>query len=130
MANAPGRLGGKALTAELRKLAVSLHTTDSEGNPISKEQALSDLIWKMALGWEEITKDENGNLIRKIHPAVAWAMQFLFERIEGKAPQSTTENEGSMKAATKVRQLAKDRINAMTVKTAIGGPPKRVKKLV
>lgn len=118
-----GRYGGKALTGELRKLAGELHTTDSQGNEITKEQALADLIWKQALGWEEVTRDDSGSLTKKVHPPVAWAQQFLWERMEGKAPVAVAENEGGMKASQKVRELSKQRVNALASAVAIGKPP-------
>lgn len=118
-----GRFGGKALTGELRKLAQEVHTSAPDGTPITKEQALADLIWKQALGWEEVLRDENGSLTKKVHTPVAWAQQFLWERMEGKAPVAIAENEGGMKAADKVRSLAKDRVNALAAKAAIGKPP-------
>jgi hypothetical protein len=124
-----GKIGGKALTGELRKLASEVHTSDAHGNAITKEQALSDLIWKQALGWEEVTRDEMGNLVKVLHKPVAWAQQYLFERLEGKAPIAMPDNDGGMKAADKVRQLAKDRINARAVASAgIGKPPKHKPK--
>lgn len=122
MANAPGKFGLKALTSELRKLMAEVHTTTADGTPITKAEALADIVAKMALGWEEVTRDEMGNLIKKIHPPVAWAIQYVFERMEGKSAIATPENESGMKASDKVRELARDRVNALSKVTA--GPPK------
>jgi hypothetical protein len=118
-----GRLSSKALTGELRRLAVEVIPSNDpsvlEGQ--TREQLLADLIWKQALGWTEITRDDEGTLLKKVHPPVAWAQQYLFERIEGKAPVATADVDGGMKAADKVRELARDRINALTAVKA--GPP-------
>ena len=125
---APGKLGIKSLTAELRKLAVEAHTVKDDGTPVTREAALADMIWKLALGWTETTRDENGNLKTVVHPPVAWAMQYCFERLEGKAPISATENEGGVRAADRVRQLAKDRLNQIAATLVVGKPPKHVPK--
>lgn len=117
---AAGRLGTKALTAELRKLAVEAITILDNGDPVTREQALASLIWKQALGWTEETRDDNGTLKKTVHPPVAWAQQYLFERMEGKAPVAMTEHGEGMKAADKVRALSRDRLNKLAV--SIAGP--------
>jgi hypothetical protein len=121
-----GRYGTRALTSELKKLASEVHTITNDGTPVTREQALADMIWKLALGWTEVQRDEEGNAKKVIHPPVAWAMQYLFERIEGKAPQAITEDGGGIKAADRVRELAKDRINGLARVAA--GPPSIKKK--
>lgn len=125
MAKAPGILGGKALTAELRKLAVEAIDVSPDGTPVTREQILSLLIWNQALGWTETwwETDSSGNRIKREvkHKPVPWAQQYLFERMEGKAAQAMPEENGGVKAADKVRQLAKDRINSLARITA--GPP-------
>lgn len=121
----PGRLSGRMLTNHLRTLAGEAHTVTNSGDPLTREQVLADLIWKQALGWTEEFRDDNGTLIKKVHPPVAWAQQYLFERIEGRAPVSIPENEGGLKAADKVSDLAKQRVN-QRAKAAAGvsaGPP-------
>jgi len=126
MASPLGRLGTRALTNELRKLAAEVHTITNDGTPVTREQALADMIWKLALGWTETVLDEEGNRKKVTHPPVAWAMQYLFERIEGKAPQAIVEDAGGIKAADRVRELAKDRINSLARVAA--GPPSIKKK--
>jgi hypothetical protein len=125
----PGRLSNKALTAELRKLAVIINVEhfDDDGSPLTNEQALARLIWKMALGYTETVIDDNGTRQKVTHKPVAWAMQYLFERIEGKAQVAQPENESGMKAADKVRDLAKQRINALAAGVT-SGPPKHKPK--
>lgn len=119
----PGRLGGKKLTEELRKLAAEAYTITDDGTPLSREQALSALIWKQALGWTEEVRDENGDRREVIHPPVAWCQQFLFERMEGKAVAAQPEDAGGIRAADKVRDLAKQRVNALAAAAKKSGPP-------
>lgn len=120
------RFGARALTNELKKLAGEVVSVTDDGTPITREQQLADMIWKQALGWEETTRDALGNLQKIRHPPVAWAQQYLFERMEGKAPQAQTEDAGGIKAADKVRELAKQRINGLAA--VASGPPKLPKR--
>lgn len=104
-------LKGRALTLELRKLANEAHTMTDDGTPVTREQVLAQMIWRQALGWEELTRDENGNAVKKTHLPVAWCQQFLFERMEGKVPIATADLVTGPRAADRVRTLAKDRLN-------------------
>jgi len=122
MAKAPGILGGKALTDELRKLAMQVHTVLDDGTPVTRAQTLAELIWKLALGWVETTRDDDGNRKEIAHPPVAWAMQYVFERTEGKAAIAQSESVDRISATDKVRDLAKARINKLAAVTV--GPPK------
>lgn len=122
----PGKLGTRALTGELKKLAAEAHTITDDGTPITREQALAEMIWRQALGWIEVIRDDEGNRKEIPHPPVAWCQQFLFERMEGKAPIATVDETGGIKAADKVRQLSKDRINKLAAATS--GPPKHKPK--
>lgn len=110
------------MTGELKKLAQQAITVTDDGTPLTREQVLANLIWQQALGWTEVVRDEEGNRKEIKHPPVAWCQQFLFERMEGKAPIAVPEDHGGIKAAEKVRELSKDRINKLAKIAA--GPPK------
>lgn len=116
------KLGSKALSAELAKLAQEAAGSAPDGTPITNEQKLAKLIWQQALGWVELVKDDDGKLKQKIHPPVSWCQQFLYERLEGKAPIAAPDNSSGLKASEKVSKLAKDRVNQLAVSAA--GPPK------
>jgi hypothetical protein len=126
MPAAAGRFSSRALTGELRRMANEAVTITDDGTPVTREQLLSQLIWKQALGWDEETCDDDGNRKLIKHPPVAWCQQFLFERIEGKAQVAVTDNESGIKAADKVRELSKDRINKLAAVKM--GPPSRKPK--
>lgn len=128
MAKAPGGLGGKALTSELRKLAGEVHTITNDGTPVTREQVLAQMIWRQALGWEEITTDENGNRKKIMHPPVAWCQQFLFERTEGKAPLAVADETVRISAAEKVRDLSKQRLNKLAAVSAMPAMPAKKEK--
>lgn len=125
MAKAPGILGSRALTTELRKLGAEVVTVSDDGTQLTREEVLADLIWKQALGWTEkiVERDKDGNRSERElrHNPVAWAQQYLFERMEGKAPQALVEEGTGIKASEKVRDLARQRIN--TLSKIASGPP-------
>lgn len=114
----------RALTGHLRTLAGEVHTVTDDGTPVTREQALAELIWKQALGWTETTRDDSGNAKNVKHPPVAWAQQYLYERIDGKAMVMQPDGETGLKAADKVRELARDRVNALAAAVVPSGPPK------
>lgn len=117
------KLGGKRLTDELRKLAVEAITIDDAGNPRTREQVLSEMIWRQALGWEEKVRNDDGVLKTVKHPPVAWCQQFLWERMEGKATPAQAESGDGIRALDKVRELARDRLNGLVKKPVASGPP-------
>lgn len=122
---AAGKFGGKLLTSELRKLGTEAHDMEPDGTPLTRAECLARLIWRRALGWEERTRDAEGNLKVKQHPPESWAMQFIWERTEGKAPNAISEDTGGRTAAQTVRELTKDRLNRLSAKlVAPAGPPK------
>lgn len=130
----PKKYNSKQLTEHLRQLAAEAHDWSEDGI-ITHGEALAKLLWKRALGWTEKTVDEEGNEKEVYHKPEAWAMQFVYERMEGKTPQSTPDDEGrKRRAKDDVRDLAKSRLNSLA-KSAAGsedglkkkGPPKRKK---
>jgi hypothetical protein len=121
------KLGTRALTQELRKLAQQAIDVDAEsGDPITRETRLATLIWNQALGWVEKKRDDEGNLKEIVHPPVAWAQQYVFERLEGKIAQAAPDEHGSIKAVDRVRELNRDRVNLLA-KIAVGPPKAKVR---
>lgn len=112
---------GRAFTDELRRLGEEIVDTDGDGNPITRRQKLGLMVWQQALGWDEKTRDENGDLKLIKHPPVAWCQQLLYDRVDGRAAVAAPSNESGLKASEKVRTLAKDRLNAMAAGKTI--PP-------
>jgi hypothetical protein len=118
------KFNARALTGHLRTLASEVHTVLDDGTPVTREQRLAALIWDQALGYTEVTRDEEGNRKEVIHKPVAWAQQYLYERIDGKAMVMQPDGETGLKAADKVRDLAKQRVNALAAAVVPSGPPK------
>lgn len=117
------KVNPRALTKHLQMLGQEMHTVDNEGNPITREEALARLLWNMALGYTEQVRDDEGNWKTVVHKPVAWAMQAVWDRREGKVPTAIGEDETRVKASDRVRELAKARLNAMAVTAA--GPDKK-----
>lgn len=125
MAN--GRFSSRALTSELRRLADESVSVTDDGTPLTRAQILAKMIWDMALGGERNVRNADGNMTRQFVPPVAWAQQYVFERIEGKSQVAQADNESGVRAADRVAELAKDRLNKMA--TSVAGPPKHKPKV-
>src|SRR6266516_4622347 len=125
--NAPGIFSKRAVNKHLHEVGARVHEElNDSGDSQTKDEALAELLWKMALGYTEEVRDDDGTLRKVVHGPVAWAMQYIVERKEGKAVQAISEEDGRIKAADKVRELARDRMNKLAVSKAgvSKGPPK------
>jgi hypothetical protein len=100
----------RQLTKHLRELAMEVETIHPDtGALINRAEALADLLWKKALGFTEV--DSRTGETTKYKPE-AWAIQMIWERLEGKAPPAIVDEQGGMTAAEKVSELARLRISA------------------
>jgi len=108
------KFAGPELTKELKKLAQEVIDVDEGGVALTRTEKLARMIWRQALGWVEKKRDDHGNLVEINHPPVAWCQQFLFDRVEGKsAPVKESDQVEQVKAADKVRDLARERLNKL-----------------
>lgn len=103
----------KALSDELKRLAVQVVDVTDDGSPETRAQKLARAVWDRALGFKEMVEDKGGSR-EVVHPPETWAMQYVFERLEGKVPLSTPEESSRVKAADHVAELARQRINSLT----------------
>lgn len=107
-------LSKKVLSEHLRALATEVTAWDAtEQEGISRAELLAKALWQRALGWTETVIDDAGEETTVVHPPQTWAMQFVFERLEGRAPQSEPEKEHRVTAAERVRELAKKKLNSL-----------------
>lgn len=122
---------GKELTKHLRLLAMEAESVSDEGETITKAEALARLLWKKALGFAEMVMKE-GSPKEVKNPPEAWAIQLIYERLEGKVANTAPEEAGKITAAEKVSELARSRINNVLVGAAIPAvkplPPKLPRK--
>jgi len=98
----------RQLTQHLRELAVESETMTDAGVIITKSEALAQLLWKKALGWKETNK-ETGEVIT--YKPEAWAIQMIYERMEGKAPIALIDEKQQLTAAEKISDLARTKLN-------------------
>ena len=97
---------GAILSKYLRALALDIESMSDDGDPITKAQKLADLVWKYALG---VTDEKDPT--KKAAPAV-WAIELLWNRIEGKIPIALPD-EGGRSLTDKVSDLGKAKANAL-----------------
>lgn len=107
------RYNNKELTNHLRELAAEVHDWIGEDGSITKGEALSALIWRAALGWEEKRISDEGDEEVIIHKYERWAVELLIDRMEGKTAMSTIEDSRRITVAEQVGELAKKRLNRL-----------------
>jgi hypothetical protein len=131
----PKRYNTKDLTNHLRQLAAEAHDWSEDDGVITRGEALARLLWRKALGYTETKINDEGAEVEVVHEPAAWAMQMVYERMEGKTPQAITEDEARITAAERVRELAASRLNSLAKKATAEnpvplkakGPPRRKK---
>lgn len=104
----------RQLTKHLRELAAEAYTFGDDDSLITRGEALADLLWKKALGYTEIQKKDDGSKVEIYHKPESWAMQLIWDRMEGKAPIAIPDEKGRQTVATKVDELERSRINSMS----------------
>lgn len=113
MAKKRAKYSSRQLTDHLRELAAEAETIvasgEDEGRVVTKGEALARLLWRKALGYSE-TDPKTAET--KVHQPEAWAMQLIWDRMEGRAPQAITDEKAGLTAADKVHDLAKLRLNS------------------
>lgn len=104
---------GKDLTKYLRELSRQIHEVDEGGDEFSKAYCLARQIWNRALGYTEKRKLDDGTIEETKHAPEWQAVLLLIERLEGKAPQATSEQDERLSALEKVRDASKARAKAL-----------------
>lgn len=126
---AKAKFSNRALTEKLRELMASVHDTrlneDGEAEYVTKGERLAELICDRALGWEDtelVDTDVPGQKqeVTKKHRPERWAMELVWDRLEGKTPQALSDDTDRLTAADKVSELAKTKINKLTEETTDG----------
>jgi len=132
----PKKYNSRELTNHVRQLAAEAHDWSEADGVITKGEALARLLWRKALGYTEETVTDEGERKEVFHKPESWAIQLLYDRMEGKTPQAVPEDEDRIKAADRVRELAAGRLNSLA-QEAVGasaenlkqqGPPKKRKR--
>jgi hypothetical protein len=124
----PKRYSSKELTNHLREMAAEAHDMMDDGSVLTRGEALALLLWRKALGYTEKRVDDEGTETEVYHEPASWAIQLVYERMEGRTPQAITEDEQRIKAADRVRDLAKSRLNSLAQKATAVAPDDSTKK--
>lgn len=130
MANSHG-FNSRELTTLLRLELKKAHDIATEsGGIITKAEVLTELLMKTAIGWEEVVlkEEESGKVVELTikHKPQPWAIQLIWDRTEGKSPQSIPDVKSGITAAEKVRELTVARVNELSqqaIGAKLSGPP-------
>lgn len=104
---------GQLLSAYLREISneeTEMVRVDGVDTMVTKAEALARNIWRDALGYTEMKKDKDGNLIELVHVPIRAAQCIVFDRIEGRAPASMSEGADKLTAAERVSEQSVKRI--------------------
>lgn len=104
---------GQLLSAYLREISneeTEMVRVDGVDRIATKAEALARNIWRDALGYSEMKKDKDGNLIELVHVPIRAAQCIVFDRIEGRAPASMSEGADKLTAAERVTEQSQKRI--------------------
>lgn len=110
----PAAYNSKQITQHLREMAAVAHEMLEDGTVMTRGEALALLLWKKALGYTERKVDDEGDVTVTEHNPASWAIQMVYERMEGKTPLAMTEDDTKVKASAKVRELATARLNQLS----------------
>jgi hypothetical protein len=103
----------RELTEYLKRVAVEAHDWSEESGAISKSEALARILWNKALGSKEVKVNDKGEEREITNKPESWAIQLIYDRLEGKSPMAIPDDEGKLTAADKVREMTKERANAL-----------------
>ena len=109
----------RSLSKLLEDIGAEIHNegfADASGiiRPIIKDEALARQIWRRALGYVEVIKNDDGTETHRIYPPDPKMQQFLIERREGKfVPPS---DEKTITLLERISELARNQVNAAAEK--------------
>ncbi len=123
------RYTGKELTRFLRALAMEAESLADDGTVVTKAHSLAQLLWRKALGYKAVEKTRHGVAEEVDHPPESWAIQLIYDRLEGKVAPVTTEEGGRLTTSERVSDLAKTRLNNLAVAGVTTVAPMKPPKL-
>ena len=112
----PTRPPVKSKADTLRDIGQEVHSHDEQGRPITNQEALYRQLWKQALGFTEIVRDDNGIAHKVVHEPNLTISRSLLEQIAGKPSTAAPPERVGISAAETVRRLAIERVNRLAAK--------------
>lgn len=113
------RFHSREMTNHLLRLAAEAYDVTEADGAISRGQALAMLLWDKALGHIKETVSDEGKRTSVTHAPENWAIQLIYDRMEGKAPQAVPDDAARVTATDKVRELAKNRLNTLVTEAPV-----------
>jgi len=99
---------GKFLSAALRTLSQEAHDTDG-ADVKTRAQCLAELVWNAALGYtKKVWSATDECFAEKPIAPQTWAINLIFDRLEGKAIPSEESSDGKPTLAKRVEKINKD----------------------
>lgn len=103
---------GQLLSRFLRSIAeevTELDSKDGEDVLVSKAERMARIMFKEALGYEEVEIGKQGQRIVHVHKPDKTMIGLIYERMEGRAPLAQ-EGSGKQEISERVDEQAKNRI--------------------
>lgn len=104
----------RLLTSALDRFAKQPHTIEKNGDTITKAEALAGLLWDYALGFTYTDVKTGKDMVER---PKAWAIQLIYDRLEGKVPMQSEAGTAKPTASEKISGLSKTKINQLTEET-------------
>ena len=111
---------GMLLSQFVRSIALEetelIKNTDGEDRLVSKAEAVAQWLWKEALGYIQEIVHDDGTKEKIIHQPDKWAIDHIWDRMEGRAPLMNPDKKDRRSIADRVSEQGKKRINALSEK--------------
>lgn len=105
---------GQLLSYYLRQISEEVTEfvkgSDGEDRMVTKAEKLARMIWEDALGCTKMVKSKSGGMVETIVAPVRAAQNTIFDRTEGRVPNSSVEGSEKLTAADKVTEQGAKRI--------------------
>lgn len=109
----------RQLSEILGEELAAVHDMTPDGEIIDQGQALVKIVMKKALGWKEtIVKGREKTVIE--HKSEAWAVQFIWDRLEGKAGLATPEVVEKVQVVETLKRLTAVKLNQIAEEAIAG----------
>lgn len=102
------------LTAYLKRLGKEAYTVDDAGDPVTRFEALAQLVWDKALGHTEKITLDDGSCVETVHKPDRAFIGMIFDRVEGRVvPVAAAEDKGKKSLADRIGEQSKVRLNRL-----------------
>lgn len=113
------RYNKQVLSLHLRQLANEAIDVDpKDGDPITRAHKLAQLLWDKALGGTKMERNDQGQEVQVYNRPESWAIQLVYDRLEGRVPNAADEDADRPRALERLREIARERVNAITAKAS------------